>query len=498
LEGQEPRSLRARFSAGVVVKLVCYDAGRGGGAPEDEESRRVAKSEGGSQRAGAAVRDVMCQEHLGQGQARVCRQELPEPIDSAPGALNCVRRIAEPLEALIPQRDRARFCGDDSRSPVLPAAVHSSSIARCDTVTAMLSGCATAEGTAAFAAAHRSRHSADFYGGVCDWTTSSLGLGTYLGPPDADTDSGYQAALRTFVEQGVNLVDTAVNYRAQASERALGAVLRELIEGGSLTREQIVVATKGGFNPRDNDSPERGGATLLKGIPPEEVVQGMHCIHPRYLERMLARSRDNLGLETLDVYYLHNPETQLPAVAKPIFYERIRRAFAALESARERGELSVYGVATWGGLRLEEGDPAALDLERLVGAARSVAGDTHGFRLVQLPFSLALPEALTCAGQKVNDELLPALEAARRLGLDVVTSGPLAQARLLAEPLPTGSAALGPSEWTSAQRALHFARSGGAGCTLVGTSRADHARENLVVASVPRASASALRATLGT
>ncbi|MGE0707152.1 MAG: aldo/keto reductase [Planctomycetota bacterium] len=361
----------------------------------------------------------------------------------------------------------------------------------------MLAGRATSEGTAAFAAAHRLHLAPDFYAEACGWTVSGLGLGTYLGTPDAETDAGYQAALGECVGSGVNLVDTAINYRAQGSERAIGAALADLVQRGVITREQVVVATKGGFNPRDRDVPERGGQALLAGIPPEEVVQGMHCLNPRYVERMLARSRDNLGLETLDIYYLHNPETQLPAVSKPIFYERLRRAFAVLEAARERGELAVYGVATWGGLRLEHGDPAALDLQRLVEAARSVGGEAHGFRVVQFPLSLALPEGLLRAGQKVGEELLPALEAARRLGLGVVTSGPLAQAKLLAQPLPAGAAGLGPEEWTPAQRALHFARSCGADATLVGMSQVEHAREDLAVARAPRAARAALLAAAG-
>lgn len=365
----------------------------------------------------------------------------------------------------------------------------------------MLKGAASADATAAFAAKHQTGYAADFYGVVQGLTISSLGLGTYLGGADEETDANYARALRAAFAGGINVVDTAVNYRAQASERLLGRVLEELVEAGDLDREQVVVATKGGFNPRDAKSPERGGQALLAGIPEEEIVDG-HCIHPAYLERMLARSHENLGLEAIDIYYLHNPETQLPQVSKPIFYQRVRKAFGVLEAARKRGELGGYGVATWSGFRLAADDPAALDLRRLVETARSVGGDDHGFRFAQLPVSLALPEGVGRAGQRVEEELLPAIAAARRLGLTVVGSGPLAQAKLVKEGLPERAAGLDDVEtWqglSPAQTAIHFARSSGVDCTLIGMSSPEHVAENLAVARRLRAGRAEVLRAAGT
>ena len=357
----------------------------------------------------------------------------------------------------------------------------------------MIEGRATPEGTAAFASARGAGLAEDFYREVLGLRLSNLGLGSYLGPSDAATDAGYREALKSWTKGGVNVVDTAINYRGQGSERALGAGLRDLLEAGELSREQVFVATKGGFNPQDRDDAERGGAALLKGIPPEEVVRGSHCLNSRYLERVLARSRDNLGLQTLDLYYLHNPETQLGEASKPIFYDRIRRAFAVLEAARERGELASYGVATWAGFRLAPGDPAALNLQRLLEAARAVGGEDHGLKVIQLPFSLALPEAMTLPSQRVGEELLPAIPAARALGLQVITSGPLAQGKLMEREVPPGARLLG-GERTRAQHLLHLARSAG-DCALVGTANPRHAEENLLLARESRsARADLLRA----
>src|SRR6056297_1173157 len=76
---------------------------------------------------------------------------------------------------------------------------------------------------------------------------SSVGIGTYLGDPTDAVDDRYHAALVTALEHGVNLVDTAVNYRCQRSERVVGRALSD----ADVDRDEVVVATKGGFVPFD-------------------------------------------------------------------------------------------------------------------------------------------------------------------------------------------------------------------------------------------------------
>src|SRR5687767_8983811 len=84
---------------------------------------------------------------------------------------------------------------------------------------------------------------------------SSLGVGTYLGKPDAETDARYTDAIARAVELGVNVLDTAANYRFQRSERAIGAALAALVGGGTYARDEIVICTKGGYIPFDTDPP---------------------------------------------------------------------------------------------------------------------------------------------------------------------------------------------------------------------------------------------------
>ncbi|MEA2671182.1 MAG: hypothetical protein QOG45_1402 [Chloroflexota bacterium] len=364
-----------------------------------------------------------------------------------------------------------------------------------------LPGRATAEATAAHAAA---RPAAPGHwreaGGL---TLSSVGLGTYLGADDDATDAGYAAAMTRALELGCNVVDTAVNYRYQRSERIVGATLATLVEAGGVERGAVVLATKGGFLSGDSGHP--GGMrawvadTLLDPgvIAAEDIVAGCHCMTPAYLRHQLATSRRNLGVECIDIHYLHNPETQLGEVSHPDFLRRVRDAFATLEAAVDAGEVGIYGVATWDGLRAGPDAPGHLSLAELVGCAVEVAGDRHHFRALQLPLNLAMPEAAvkptqaTAAGAAV-----PLLAAAAEHGMTVMASASLLQSRVIGRlPAALRERLGGP---TDAQSALQFTRSApGLTTALVGMSRVEHVEENLALAARPPLSPDAFAATFG-
>src|SRR5262245_40270285 len=72
---------------------------------------------------------------------------------------------------------------------------------------------------------------------------ASIGIGTYLGNADDATDAAYRDAIVRAVELGTNVIDTAINYRGQRSERAVGQALRLAIDRGLIRREEVVVAT---------------------------------------------------------------------------------------------------------------------------------------------------------------------------------------------------------------------------------------------------------------
>jgi aryl-alcohol dehydrogenase-like predicted oxidoreductase len=322
---------------------------------------------------------------------------------------------------------------------------------------------------------------------------SSIGLGTYLGQWDEHTDRSYQEAIKRAVELGCNVIDSAINYRFQRSERSIGAALKQLFEAGKLSRDEIIIATKGGFFPFENEPPRDARGWIVENVidkglaKPEEIVAGSHCMTPAYLEDQLARSVENLGLETIDIYYIHNPESQLEAVSREEFNSRVRSAFEFLERAASDGRISSYGTATWNGYREQPGSRGYLSLAEMSSLAREVAGDKHRFRTIQLPHNLAMPEALTEANQMVDGENLSALMAADRLGLTVMCSASMFQARLSENLPPFVRDALKPLS-TDAQRAIQFVRSTpGVTTALVGMSRRAHVDENMAVAAIPPA-----------
>ncbi len=352
----------------------------------------------------------------------------------------------------------------------------------------MLSGRATEEGTQRYAArlapfvpAVNFRPLAGV-GGL-----SSVGIGTYLGREDDATDQSYRRSLARALERGLNVVDTAVNYRHQRSERAVGAMLAGLVQRGAVRRDEVVIATKGGYIPFDGAMPADPRAwfthTYLRTgiIQPGDVV-GMHCMTPRYLDDQIARSRANLGLETIDVYYVHNPEGQLGEVARPAFFERLREAFGALERAVADGRIGCYGTATWNGYRQPPDAPDHLFLDEVMAAARDAGGADHHFRVIQLPYNLAMPEAFTRANQRAGGDTVSTLEAARRLGVYVMASASVHQGHLT-RGLPPVVAEYLPGLATDAQRAVQFVRSTpGIGTALVGMKSVAHVDEAAGVA----------------
>ncbi len=365
---------------------------------------------------------------------------------------------------------------------------------------------ATEAGTRRFVERHSAGKADDAYTSVHGQLhLSSLGIGTYLGRPDDATDARYEAAIIEAVRQGINVIDTASNYRSQRSERAVGRALAALIAMGEVYRSEVLVTSKAGFVPMGDLPPMDPDGwfrsqTIDKGLAAEgELNCRCHCIAPAYLRATLEQSLANLQLETLDVYFVHNPESQLQEVSREVFLDRMRRAFAELEAAVAAGQIRVYGVATWPGLRADRADRDYLSLAELVQCAEDVAGSGHHFKAVQLPLSLHLPEAVALVNQTVGGKQLNLLDAAAELGLVTFTSGTLHQGRLTrvaGTNRPLDEDAATPDEArAAAHAALQFGRSApGVTTALVGMARVDHVRDNVKTLAHHRAEREWVRA----
>jgi aryl-alcohol dehydrogenase-like predicted oxidoreductase len=79
---------------------------------------------------------------------------------------------------------------------------------------------------------------------------STVGLGTYIGAPDDQTDFDVYNAVKLMVMSGgVNIIDTAINYRCQKAERTLGAALKTLNRKYGVQRDELFISTKNGYIP---------------------------------------------------------------------------------------------------------------------------------------------------------------------------------------------------------------------------------------------------------
>ena len=362
----------------------------------------------------------------------------------------------------------------------------------------MPKGYATAEGTERYSNRFPQLHAAghfrhpDHVAGVSDLWLSSIGLGTYLGEPDDATDQAYTGAIVAALRSGINLLDTAINYRHQRSERNIGKALAQLFRSGELNRDEVFICTKAGYLSLDGVMPEDPRGYFAREyiepgiLDPKQLAGGMHCMAPAYLENQIERSGRNLGLDTIDLFYVHNPESQLSEVSREVFQQRLQRAFVMLEEQVKDGKLRYYGLATWNGFRAAEDARDHLNLFDVVKLAQEAGGEHHHFRFVQLPFNLAMTEAYALANQKSGEEKVPLLSAASRLGVAVIGSATLYQSRLTHGLPEFVDHTLGMN--SDSENAIQFSRSTpGLASSLIGMRRKEHVQSNLKPASTPTA-----------
>ena len=268
-------------------------------------------------------------------------------------------------------------------------------------------------------------------------TVSKVGFGSYR----TNGNDENKAALKKALLNGINLIDTAVNYMDGESESFIGETLSELTEKNFINREEVVLITKGGYIQ---------GQHILEaeaeGI--EEIVKVndhlWHSIHPTNLQKQLQTSLDRLNVETVDGYLLHNPEYFIGhAIAQSgertqeiedLFYNRIEKAFEFLEEQVKQGKIAFYGVSSnTFGVESHQGDHT--DLAKIFQAAQNAAQKAWGrkkrpmFRMVEMPVNVLELGALKTVNTEAQiidgTEKVTTLELASRMNLAVLANRPL-------------------------------------------------------------------------
>src|ERR1700687_3586082 len=302
----------------------------------------------------------------------------------------------------------------------------------------MISGYATSDGTTNFAQ-RQSNVAKNHFKNFAGLSLSSVGIGTYLGNPDDITDKLVTESTKTSVKSGINVIDTAINYRAQKAERSVGKAIAELVESGDVKRDEIFISSKNGYITNDGDVNEEFWIniqnTLVKTgvIKSGDISSGYHCMTIPYLQDQLNRSLKNLGLDCIDLMYIHNAaEGQLQDISKKEFMKNLKDVFEFYEKQRKNKVIRYYGMATWECFRVPKEHPQYLSLYDIVKISNEVGGADNGFKFIQLPYNMYLDQALTLKSQEIDASQYSILEAAIKLGIGVFASVPLMQAKLLA------------------------------------------------------------------
>jgi aryl-alcohol dehydrogenase-like predicted oxidoreductase len=367
-----------------------------------------------------------------------------------------------------------------------------------------LGGYATPEGTKKYAqsAVSQGRPAAHFrlFNGL---HLSSIGMGTYLGNSTQQDDQAMEDAVYKSVKSGaINVIDTAINYRAMKSEKSVGRAILHLTRDGVASRDQIFISTKNGYVTNDGDYPSVDVMEYLyrmyiqtEVITADDISSGYNVMNPNYLAKCVDKSLMNLHLSTIDLVYIHNAfESWYQDVNREQFMEMLLRAFELYEKYRAQNKIRYYGMATWTCFRVPPHSPDYLSLEQVVKCAEIAGGKNHGFRFIQLPYNLAYSEAYFVKNQPIgSDKNFSILEAAAKLNVGVFTSIPLFQGRLLNRHIPSYGNVRDP-----VSKLVQIIRSTPSVIApLIGQKDPKHVEENLKVANVPPLSEKEFQEAIG-
>lgn len=343
----------------------------------------------------------------------------------------------------------------------------------------MITGFATVDGTKKYLnqfchADSLTRHTPWF-------STSAIAIGTHLGEMTKATSALYRSAITYAVKNGINFIDTALNYRGMRSERDIGSVLNSMINlDKALERESVIIATKAGIIPGDIDAGLPPPQYLNEVLIGNEIIQEKdlhivgkykHVMVPDYYQFAIERSKEHLGIETIDIHYIHNPEISMEVCGPDIFYRKLCDLVEFYEEQVNKGNIRFYGMATWQAFYVESSASSHISLSKVIQVAESVAGSNHHFRFVQMPYNINLTDASTKKTQLVGNRLMSALQAAEELGLFVNISSPLNQGQAL-------KTIASPKDLLH-----HVIRTKGVFAAMVGMKNKHHVEENIGIIS---------------
>lgn len=334
----------------------------------------------------------------------------------------------------------------------------------------------------------------DFYIKHNGLVFSKLGLGTFNAEPYKEENYvfHYIEAVKEAIKSGINLIDSASNYRYGQSEKEIGEALDELFSEGVCKREELIICSKGGFIQLDYPFPKNPYIWIEENVieknlaTKEDIELDQHCMTADFLEYSCRRSLKNIGIDELDIYYIHNPEMQLIRLGEEEFYKVIEKVFERFEKLADEGLFKSYGVCVWNAFTSDGVEK--ISLEKLLSIAIKVGGKNNRFNYIQLPFNMGKTTAYTADTQKVDGKNCTIIQAAHKLNIGVISSSSLLQMNLFKKSFSSESGVILDSSMTLSsdiQLALQFVRStSGIISSLFGSKVPIHVRQNCEISKV--------------
>lgn len=265
------------------------------------------------------------------------------------------------------------------------------------------------------------------------FVASPIAIGTHLGDMTIDDSLLYRESITFALHNGINFIDTALNYRGMRSERDIGYVVTQFIKEKVIQREELIISTKAGIIPGDIEANLVPNEYLKQVLYQNEIIRESdlhtvghvrHVLKPSYYKFAIEQSKKHLNLRTIDIYYLHNPELSMKYLGPDLFYKELQTLFTFYEGQVSKGNIRFYGMATWDAFLYEQGENGYISLEQVIDVAKSVAGNKHHFKFIQLPYNENRTDAKTKRNQMVNGKAYNILDAANVLQSHVTTSAP--------------------------------------------------------------------------
>ncbi|MAV64420.1 MAG: hypothetical protein CMG00_04430 [Candidatus Marinimicrobia bacterium] len=253
---------------------------------------------------------------------------------------------------------------------------------------------------------------------------SSVGMGLYKGENSAKGDEEWYESLSYGLKKGINVFDTSIRYRSMRSEKILGKVIKDAINDKKIKRDEIFISTKGGLIsfPDKKDKKKYVESELVKkrNINLKEIFNYTHCINLKFIEEELDQSLENLGLEGIDTYLIHNIEFVFMLYEKKKAYDKIELLFDFFEKAVRNKKILSYGISSWAGFRRKQNSQIYVEIRNILNAAKNVGGKNHNLKFIEAPLSVGMPYIAQKKGNKKS-----ILELIKNNKLDLLASAPL-------------------------------------------------------------------------